>query len=364
VKTLVKESWGLAAGGWLGWLLLLVPAAVVLKATHQAPVAVFLVAAAAVIPLAGLLGRATEEVAARMGPTAGGLLNGTLGNAGELIIALLALRAGHIEVVQASVSGSIIGNLLLVFGLAIFVGGLRREKQTFSRVAAGTNVSMLFLAVVALVTPAVFNLVAYGELHHQGGPVEKLALWTSLVLVAIYGLSFVMTFRTHRAWFKGEAHGEPTVRHSTALAMLAVATVLIVVCSEILVGAIEEASKALGLTELFVGMIVVAVVGNAAEHSTAILMAKKNQPDAALAIAVGSSTQVALLVAPLLVFASFAFGHPMTLVFHPLEIAAIVLSVLIIHMVAVDGETNWFEGLELLAVYVMLALAFYYLPGK
>jgi Ca2+:H+ antiporter len=347
----------------MGWLLLLVPVAVVLRATHQPAVVVFLVAAAAVIPLAGLLGRATEEVAARMGPTAGGLLNGTLGNAGELIIALLALRSGHIEVVQASVSGSIIGNLLLVFGLAIFLGGLKREKQTFSRMAAGTNVSMLFLAVVALVTPAVFNLVAYGELQHKGETVEKLALWTSIVLVAIYGASFVMTFRTHRAWFRGEAHGEATVRQSSALTMLAVTTLLIIVCSEILVGAIEEASKALGLTELFVGMIVVAIVGNAAEHSTAILMARKNQPDAALAIAVGSSTQVALLVAPVLVFASFAFGHPMTLVFHPLEIAAIVMSVLIIHMIAMDGETNWFEGLELLAVYIMLALAFYYLPA-
>jgi len=362
VRIILRESWALAAHGWMGWLLLLVPVAVVLRATHQPAVVVFLVAAAAVIPLAGLLGRATEEVAARLGPTAGGLLNGTLGNAGELIIALLALRSGHIEVVQASVSGSIIGNLLLVFGLAIFLGGLQREKQTFSRMAAGTNVSMLFLAVVALVTPAVFNLVAYGELQHKGDAVEKLALWTSIVLVLIYGASFIMTFRTHRAWFRGEAHGEPTVRQSSALTMLAVTTLLIVVCSEILVGAIEEASKALGLTELFVGMIVVAIVGNAAEHSTAILMARKNQPDAALAIAVGSSTQVALLVAPVLVFASFAFGHPMTLVFHPLEIAGIVMSVLIIHMVALDGETNWFEGLELLAVYVMLAVAFYYLP--
>ncbi len=361
---LLRESWRLAAHGWLGWLLLLVPVAVALKATRQPPVLVFLGAAAAVIPLAGLLGRATEEVASRLGPTAGGLLNGTLGNAGELIIALLALRAGHIEVVQASVSGSIIGNLLLVFGLAIFAGGLNREKQTFSRAAAGANVSMLFLAVVALVIPAVFNLVAYGELHHKGDAVEKLALWTSVVLVAIYGASFVLTFRTHRAWFLGEAHGEPTVRQSTALTLLAAATGLILVCSEILVGAIEEASKALGLTELFVGMIVVAVAGNAAEHSTAVMLARKNQADAALSIAVGSSTQVALLVAPVLVFASFAFGKPMTLVFHPLEIAAIVLSVLIIHMVALDGETTWFEGLELLAVYVMLALAFYYLPAK
>jgi Ca2+:H+ antiporter len=364
MRTFLKEAWGLAAQGWLGWFLLVVPVAIGLELAHQPAVVVFIGAAVAVIPLAGLLGRATEEVAARLGPTAGGLLNGTLGNAGEMIIALLALRAGHLEVVQASVSGSIIGNLLLVFGLAAFAGGLNREKQSYSRVAAGTNVTMLFLAVVALVTPAIFNLVAFGEIQHKGDSVEKLALWTSIVLVVIYLTSFVMAFRTHRAWFQGEAHGEATVRQSTALAMLGVATVLIVVCSEILVGAIEEASHALGLTDIFVGMIVVAVVGNAAEHSTAILMARKNQPDAALAIAVGSSTQVALLVAPVLVFASFAFGNPMTLVFHPLEIAAVVLSVLIIHMVAVDGETNWFEGLELLAVYIMIALAFYFLPGK
>jgi Ca2+:H+ antiporter len=325
---------------------------------------VFLVAALAVVPLAGLLGRATEEMSSRMGPTAGGLLNGTLGNAGELIIALLALRAGHIEVVQASLSGSIIGNLLLVFGLAVFLGGLGKERQVFSRHAAGTNITMLFLAVVALVVPAVFNLVAFGEVQHTGDRVEKLALGTAVVLVTIYAASFVMTFRTHRAWFQGETHGEPTVKASSALTVLALATVLIVVCSEILVGAIEEASRALGLTELFVGMIVVAVIGNAAEHSTAILMARKNQTDAALAIAVGSSTQVALLVAPVLVFASFAFGTPMSLAFHPMEIVAVVLAVLVIHMVATDGETHWFEGLELLAVYVMLALAFYLLPGR
>jgi len=345
-------------------MLLLVPVAVGLKLAHQPAAAVFLVAALAVIPLAGLLGRATEEMAARMGPTAGGLLNGTLGNAGELIIALLALKAGQIEVVQASLSGSIVGNLLLVFGLAIFLGGMGREKQTFSRLAAGANVTMLFLAVVALVVPAVFNLVAFGEVRHKGDSVERLALWTSVVLVGVYLASFVMTFRTHRSWFRGEPHGEPTVRASSALVVLGAATALIVVVSEVLVGAIEEASHTLGLTRLFVGMIVVAIVGNAAEHSTAIVMARKNQPDAALAIAVGSSTQIALLVAPLLVFASFAFGTPMTLVFHPLEIAAVVLSVLIIHMVALDGETNWFEGLELLAVYVMLGLAFYYLPQK
>jgi Ca2+:H+ antiporter len=209
-----------------------------------------------------------------------------------------------------------------------------------------------------------FNLVAYGEIQHRGAPVEKLALLTSIVLVGIYLASFVMTFRTHKALFRGETHGEPTVRASTALAMLGLATGLIVVCSEILVGAIEEASRALGLTELFVGMIVVAIVGNAAEHSTAILMARKNQLDAALAIAVGSSTQIALLVAPVLVFVSFALGNPMSLVFHPLEIVAVVVSVLIVHMISLDGETNWFEGLELLAVYAMLGLTFYFLPGK
>jgi Ca2+:H+ antiporter len=363
VTTILKESWGLIAHGWQGWMLLLVPVAVAVELTHQPAAVVFLTAAAAVIPLAGLLGHATEEISARLGPTAGGLLNGTLGNAGEMIIALLALRAGHIEVVQASLSGSIVGNLLLVFGLAVFLGGLGREKQVFSRHAAGVNVTMLFLAVVGLVVPAIFNLVAYGEVQHEGDRVEHLALGTAIVLVAIYLASFILTFKTHRTWFQGEPHAEPAVRASSALAVLALATGLIVLCSEILVGAIEEASRSLGLTELFVGMIVVAVVGNAAEHSTAILMARKNQTDAALAIAVGSSTQIALLVAPVLVFVSFAFGTPMTLAFHPMEIAAIVLSVLIAHMVATDGETHWFEGLELLAVYAMLALAFYFLPA-
>ena len=364
MRVLLKESWKLAARGWLGWMLLAVPLAAILKLTGQTATVVFLAAAVAVIPLAGLLGRATEELAARRGPTVGGLLNATLGNAGELILALLALRAGHIEVVQASLSGSIIGNLLLVFGLSAFVGGMGREKQTFSRQAAGVNVTMLFLAVAALVLPATFNLVAYGEVQHQGGAPQRLALWTSIVLVSIYLASFVMTFRTHRAWFRGETHEEPTVRQSTALALLGLATLLIIYCSEMLVGAIEAASRSLGLTELFVGMIVVAIVGNAAEHSSAILLARKNQVDAALAIAVGSSTQIALLVAPLLVFASFAFGSPMSLAFHPLEIVAVVLSVLITHMIALDGETTWFEGLEFLGVYAMIALTFYYLPVK
>ena len=363
MRVLVQESWGLIARGWMGWLLLAVPVAVILRLAGQPGPVVFAAAAVAVIPLAGLLGHATEEVAARVGPTAGGLVNGTLGNAGELIIGLLALRAGHIGVVKASLAGSIIGNLLLVFGLAAFLGGMKREKQSFSRLAAGVNVTLLFLAVVGLVMPAVFNVVAFGDLEHRSARMESLTLWTSIVLAGIYLASFVLTFGTHKAWFRGETNSQPTVRLTSALAVLALATLLIIVCSEILVGAIEAASRALGLTELFVGVIVVAIIGNAAEHSSAIVLARKNQIDAALAIAVGSSTQIALLVAPLLVFASFALGRPMSLVFHPLEIAAVVLSVLIIHMVATDGETNWFEGLELLAVYAMLGFAFYYLPG-
>lgn len=358
-----REAAKFSLDSWRVSILALVPAAILLDVFHAAPTLVFAAAALAIIPLASLLGDATEELAAHSGPALGGFLNATLGNLTELIIGVLALWSGHVEVVKASITGSIIGNLLLVFGLAVLVGGLGREKQSFSRVAVGANTSMLFLAVVALVMPALYDLTVFGSLAPTGATIERLSFWTALVLLASYAASLVFTFRTHRSLFGGEAHQTPAIRRSAAILILAAATALIAVASEILVGQIEAVTRSLGWTELFVGLIVVATVGNAAEHSTAVMMARKNKMDLALTIAVGSSTQIALFVAPVLLLLSLSRPEPMSLVFHPLEIASVIFSVGVVTLVSMDGETNWFEGVQLLGVYAILATFFYFLPG-
>lgn len=358
-----RQAVRFSLGNWRISILLLLPGAVALEAFHAHPLTIFGAAALALVPLASLLGSATEELSGHVGPALGGFLNATLGNATELIIAFLALHSGHIEVVKASITGSIIGNLLLVFGLAVLCGGVGREKQTFNRTAIGANTSMLFLAVVALVMPAIFDLAVFGRLEATGETIERLSFWTAVVLLLSYFASLVFTFRTHKDVFRGGGHHAPTLPRRSAIAILVVATVLIAVASEILVGQIEFVTKSLGWTELFVGLVIVATVGNAAEHSTAVLVARKDQMDLALNIAVGSSTQIALFVAPLLVVASQFMAAPMSLVFHPLEIAAVILSVGVVTLVSQDGETNWFEGLQLLSVYVILCVFFYFLPA-
>ena len=358
-----REAINFSLGNWRISIVLLVPAVVLLDVFHVAPILIFGAAALAIIPLASLLGDATEELAAHTGPALGGFLNATLGNATELIIGVLAIWSGHAEVVKASITGSIIGNLLLVFGLAVLVGGVGREKQSFSRVAVGTNISMLFLAAVALVMPALFDLTVFGTLKPTGATIERLSFCTALVLLGSYAASLLFTFRTHRNLFGGEAHESPGIRPSTAILILMVATALIAVASEILVSQIEAVTRALGWTELFVGLIVVATVGNAAEHSTAVMMARKNKMDLALSIAIGSSTQIALFVAPVLVLLSQMRPEPMSLVFHPLEIASVIFSVGVVTLVSMDGETNWFEGVQLLGVYIILAVFFYFLPA-
>ena len=358
-----REALRFSLAGWRVSTPILVVALILLDVMHAHPVAIFAAAALALIPLASLLGDATEDLAGHVGPALGGFLNATLGNATELIIAFLALKSGHIEVVKASITGSIIGNLILVFGLAVFVGGLGREKQTFNRVAVGANTSMLFLAVVALVMPAVFDLAVFGKLEPAGSVIERLSFWTATVLLFSYFASLVFTFRTHKSLFGGETHHAPTLRRSTAIAILLAATALIALASEILVAQIEFVTRALGWTELFVGLVIVATVGNAAEHSTAVMMARKDKMDLALSVAIGSSTQIALFVAPLLVVASQFLRAPMSLVFHPLEIAAVILSVGVVTLVSQDGETNWFEGLQLLSVYAILGVFFYFLPS-
>jgi Ca2+:H+ antiporter len=350
---------------WLNLLLLFVPAALALDALHASPLLVFIASALAIAPLASVLGKSTGVLAAQCGPAAGGIVSATMGNATEMIIAFFALRAGHINVVKASLSGSIIGNLLLVLGLSLVVGGARHPVQRFSRTTSAMNSTMLMIAVAALVMPAVFNLTVFGTLQHRDVNLEHLSLWTSGVLIALYLLNLVFVFRTHRAVFpQAQPHGDeaPPASRGQAILSLALATVLIAVMSEVLVAQIAPVTRALGMTELFVGVIIVALVGNAAENSSAILMARRNQVDLSMAIATGASTQIALFVAPALVFLSMAIGHPMTLVFNGFEIAAIVLSVVIVEMISSDGETNWFEGAQLLAVYAIVAVAFYFVP--
>jgi Ca2+:H+ antiporter len=349
---------------WLNLMLLFVPAAIILNALHVSPLLVFLTAALGIAPLAGALGESTGALAAHSGPAVGGLLNATLANATEMIIAVFALRAGHINVVQASLSGSIMGNLLLVLGLSLVVGGARRDFQRFSRATTSMNSTMLMIAVAALVMPAVFNLTVYGNLEQAGTRGENLSLWTSGVLIVLYLANLLFVFRTHRSVFRQQDHEQspPEVGKARAVVSLMLATLMIAWLSEILVEQIGPVTKALGMTELFVGVIVVALVGNAAENSTAILMAKRNKMDLAMTVATGASTQIALFVAPVLVFLSLAMGHPMTLVFNGFEIAGIFLSVTIVAMISADGETNWFEGAQLLAVYAIVAVAFYFVP--
>ena len=346
------------AGDWLGW----------------SGSVVFACAALAIVPLAGIMGHATEALAARLGAGIGGLLNATFGNAAELIIALMALRQGLHQVVKASLTGSIIGNVLLVLGVSLLVGGATRERQRFDRAAAAVGATLLTLAAISLVIPAVFHFVLEGYVHGATLTVgretvleRELSLEIAVVLFAAYLLHLLFSLRTHKHLYAGQQHVEPHAgrrgKPTAAVVQLLVATVVIAWMSELLVGAVEEASHAFGLSEVFVGVIVVAVVGNAAEHSTAVLVARKDQMDLSFNIAIGSSIQIALLVAPLLVFASYFVGPaPLDLRFTVFEVVAVGMSVFIVNSVAQDGESNWLEGALLLAVYLVLGLAFYFLP--
>jgi Ca2+:H+ antiporter len=327
---------------------------------------VFITAAAALIPLAGLIGLGTEQLARRSGPAWGGFLNATFGNAAELIIAVVALRSGHQELVKASITGSIVGNLLLVLGLSFFVGGLGRKSQKFHRTAATNTSAMLFLGVVALVMPAVFDLSLFGRLNVESPSLARLSFSSAIVLIAAYAGSLIYAFKAQKDLFRptdAREHGEVQLPTSMAVAVLAAGTALTTVQAEILVGAMESALIRFGFTELFVGVIVIALIGNAAEHYSAVTAARRDEMTLAVEIAVGSSAQIALLVAPALVLYSFAIGQPMSLLFNGLEITAIALSVLATSIVVVDGESTWVEGLQLLSVYLILALAFYFVPG-
>ena len=362
----------ISAENALNLLLVFVPIAMVMEWwLHSPPVWIFVVACLAVIPLAGLMGHATEEIAERVGEGVGGLMNATFGNAAELIIAIVALRAGLYDLVKASITGSIIGNLLLVFGLSALVGGLRFQTQKFNRTAASLGSTLLVLSAVGLVVPAVFHMLVGNTARAAE---RNLSFEISVVLILTYVASLFFTLRTHRHLYMGDSGGvadglEPVHSHEhpplgRSIGKLLIATVGVAIMAEFLVGAATHTAQSLGWSEIFVGVIVVAIIGNAAEHSTAIIMAAKNRMDAGINIAVGSSIQVALFVAPVLVFLSYFIGGkgPMDLIFTPLEVLAVVASAGIMAFCSNDGESHWMEGVQLLAVYIILGIAFFFLP--
>lgn len=363
----------------LNWLLIFLPITIVyhLAFPHEAAIT-FICACISIIPLAGWMGKATENLAERTSEGIGGLLNATFGNAAELVIALVALHRGLIDIVKASLTGSIIGNILLVLGASFLAGGISRKEQKFNRSGARIQSTLLSLAAIGLIAPAAFHHTVSGI-----GAVNevKLSDWISVVLLLVYGLGLLFSLKTHRHLFRGsigtDGKGEPnapgtdseTAGHppwslTRSVVTLLGATALVVVVSEILVGSVEHAADAFGMNHIFIGVIVVAIIGNAAEHSTAVLMALKNRMDLALGIAVGSSIQIALFVAPVLVLLShFLAPKPMDLLFTLPEVIAVGLAVAITSQIAADGESNWLEGVLLIAVYTIIGILFYFVPG-
>lgn len=351
----------------LNWLLVFVPVALLIRYVPSLNnhLALFACAGLAIIPLAGLMGRATEELGAHLGQGIGGLLNATFGNAAELIIALVALRRGLVEVVKASITGSIIGNALLVLGVSILAGGIRYPHQHFNKTAVRAATTSLMLAAIGLLIPSVFHVTA--DLRPSGWSREteqRLSLGIALVLFLTYGCTLLFTLKTHKRLFA--APGSPGAggwSKTRATVVLLVATIFVAGLSEFLVATVEAARDSFGFTEVFLGVIIIAIIGNAAEHSTAVLMALKDKMDLTLGVAIGSSQQIALFVAPVLVFASYGFGAPMDLEFSIPEGVAVLVAVFIVAQISGDGESNWLEGAQLLGLYAILAVLFYFLPA-
>lgn len=342
-------------------LLVFVPIAILARLLGAPPIAVFILSAAAIVPLSGILGAATEAVAEHTSPAIGGVLSATMGNLAELIIATVALRAGLIDLVKASITGSILGNLLLVLGIALFAGGLKFKVQKFNAHLAGMSSTVLLIAVFGLVVPALFH-----GLHPDPQRVAtvRMSHFVAPLLITGYAAWLVFSLWTHSSAFATERAVPVTVgpkwSSKKALGVLLVAAVAIGVVAEVLVSATEEAVKVLGLSEFFVGLILIPIIGNAAENSSAIIMAMRNRMDLALNIAIGSSIQVALLIAPLLVLLGMVFRQPMDLAFSTMEVASIALSVAVASSVIRDAESNWLEGVFLLLAYAVLGVAFFF----
>lgn len=354
-------------------LLLFVPISIAAHFLEWDSAVIFITSGLAILPLAAFMGTATEEIAVVAGPTLGGLLNATFGNATELIIALIALNAGLVDVVKATITGSIVGNLLLVMGLAMLLGGLRYKEQDFQPVVARVNASSMNLAVIAILVPTAVDVTSSGI---EEPILQTLSVAVAVVLIVVYGLTLLFSMKTHSYLFEvgmaelepesteeeKAAEPEPEVNLPLWIGILLGVTLLVALESELLVGTLEEATEQLGFSALFTGVIVLPVIGNAAEHATAVTVAIKNKMDLSLTVAVGSSLQIALFVAPVLVLAGWLMGQPMDLDFNPFELVAVGVAVLIANSISSDGKSNWLEGTLLLAAYIVLGLAFYFHP--
>ncbi len=359
------------------FLLVFAPIAVALEFAHANHIILFVIAVIALIPLAKLIGDSTEHLATHYGPTVGSLLNVTFGNAAEIIIAIVAISAGLLDLVKASITGAIIGNILLIFGLSVVVGGFRFKEQKFSRENIGFQSSMLFLAIIGLAVPTIMAYTVLPPLEHPG-EIQLLSDSLAIILIIVYILGIIFTFFTHKHLFvqpeePATAAGngaQPAAAHDDdhhghwskkkSFILLAASMAGVIVVSEILVGSVEATGEELGFGELFVGAIIVGIVGNAAEHSSAILLARRGKMELSIGIAAGSGTQIALFVVPILVFAGIALGQPFSLVFTLFELAVIFLAAIILNLIVHDGRSNWFEGVMLTAVYVIIAIGFFF----
>jgi Ca2+:H+ antiporter len=359
---------------FLSALLLFIPISIAGHFLHWSAPAIFITSCLAIIPLAAWMGTATEEIAVVVGPSLGGLLNATFGNATELIIAIVALNAGLVDVVKASLTGSIIGNLLLVMGLSMLLGGLRYKEQEFQPTVARVNASSMNLAVIALLLPTAVHYTSTGI---DEPTIQKLSIAVAFILIAVYGLTLLFSMKTHTYLYDvGLADltpeeladvnlaedGQHEVNLPLWIGVLLACTLLVAIESEFLVSSLEEATSALGLSALFTGVILVPIIGNAAEHATAVTVAMKNKMDLAVSVAVGSSLQIALFVAPVLVLVGWILGKPMDLDFNPFELVAVMVAVAIANSISSDGRSNWLEGTLLLAAYLVLGFAFYFHP--
>jgi Ca2+:H+ antiporter len=349
----------------IGVLLVALPFAILAEILHWSPIAIFIISAIAIIPLAGYIGAATEVLAFHTNPRIGGLLNATLGNAAELIITITAIRAGYLELVKASITGSILGNLLLVLGMSILLGGLRHGVQTFNRKQASNNSVMLVLTVVILLIPSLLSHYI-GNIETPGTKVEALSLGVATVMIVLYILGLIYSYKIIEGPVVGEEVGRESAPKGwslrTGILVLVLSTVGVAYLSEVLVGSVESVVTTLGLSEFFIGLIFIPIIGNVAEHIVAVRVALKNKMTLSVEIAIASSLQIALFVAPLLVFISLLIRHPLTLVFNQLELIALIAGVLIAALVSADGESNWLEGAELLAIYIILGLTFFLMP--
>jgi len=351
---------------WMLAMTIFVPISIVLKLAGASQGLVFASSALAIVPLAGYIGKATEELSKHRGPGVAGLLNATFGNATELIICLVAVSGGQIEVVKASLIGSIIGNVLLVLGVSVLAGGIRYKIQVFNKDVAQSHSAMLAVAVISLLVPALFVRDSTLRGLTEAWRVEGLSLGVAGVLIVLYLGSLVFALRTHETLFQtpdGTEQEPQEWTHAQSIVVLLVVTFVVALESKLLVGAIDPVVKQWHINKMFLGIIIIPIVGNAAEHAAAVLMALKNRMDVSLNIAISSSTQIAMFVAPVIIFVSPLFGHPVSILFDMFELVAVTGAAAIAVLITIDGKSHWLEGGQLLATYIIVALAFYYFAG-